>query len=94
MKSQEDIHIAMAGLAMLSHIADTKEERSAAKASMSVLCWVTGYPTDFDDTFKSMKDMYGNDPEFLAGVIKESIEETRKEIQRRKEAEQAGGHSE
>lgn len=76
MKSKEDIHIAMAGLTVLSYDNKiTDLQRTTARLGMSLLSWVMDYPNNFDDTFKSMKKAYSS--EFVEKCLAEALKETK-----------------
>jgi hypothetical protein len=77
MKSKQDIHLAIAVLTMMALRPNPdKHQTRLARKSASILCWVLGYPSDFDTFMDKVKSdpPFDISPDKLDEIIKQSIE--------------------
>lgn len=88
MKSKQDIHLAIAVLTVMTFRTTNPEQIKLARKSASILCWVMGYPNDFDKFMEKIKE----NPPF--DITPERLEELVVEAVKAVEAESEEGHSE
>lgn len=76
MKSKQDIHLAIAVLAMMTFKGGTREQKRQARKVCSALCWVMDYPSDFDKFWELVKsqNLFGDiSHERLDEIVEDSV---------------------